>query len=1462
MSFVYDTIRIEDRLDVLDSGHVITTNKGDVIVDNGTKSSVLAVGSDNQVLTVNSSTGTGLEYNTLTSSYLSDFTTAVTNHSQVSSNTTHRNASSGVHGLTGNVVGTSDTQTLSNKSLVDNTTFMVHNGDNSKKVIFNLSDITVSTTRTLTIPDQNTSIVGTDTTQVLSNKTLTLPRINDTSSDNTYIFGVAELTSDRTVSLPLLLGNDTFLFEAHSQTMTNKTINATNNTISNLTDSNIKANAGIDAGKIADGSVSDTEFKYMNGVGSSVVGVSDVNTLTNKTINALNNTLTNISNTSIKAAAAIDATKIADGSISNTEFQYLDGISSSVVGINDTQTLTNKTFTGSTTHFQDNVDNSKKVKLDMATVSTGQTRVLTVPDANVTLVGLNLAQTLTNKSIDADNNTITNIDNADIKAAAAIDATKIANGSVSNAEFQHLDGVGSSVVGISDSQTLTNKNLNDTTTTFQNTSDTTKKIKLDLSSVTTGTTRTLVIPDTNLTVMGTSATQTVTNKTWGDHLDMGGFRITNIGEPDQSTDTASKQYVDAMSQGLSIKDPVRVKTITALPGYTQSGSGAGATLTADANGALPTIDDVTMVQGDRLLVDSVGSSNDTHNGIYTVTDLGDAFSPWIFTRATDTDTDSKVNAGMYAIVTEGTTCADCSYVLTTDNPITVDTTALTFVQFSGSGQLTAGTGITKDANTLNVNGSTTIIANVDDVEVNSSNTANQILLSSGTVGTAATFGALPLADSNSVSGILGLSNGGTNASSFTAGSRLITTNSGNTALEASSIDVGIVVTLAGTQTLTNKTLTDSTTYFQDDGDNTKKVQLQLSSITSGQTRVLTVPNESTTIVGTTTSQTLTNKSINADNNTITNIDNDNIKSSAAIDATKIANGSVTNTQFQRLGGINSAAVGVDDSQTLTNKTLTTPKINDSAADNTYNILGSDIASDRDITLPLLSGNDTFVFQGHAQTLSNKTLSLPKIEDGTQTYTYNFAASNLGANRTITLPLLTGNDTFIFESHAQTLTNKTFTDLSTYFQDNSDNTKKMQFELSGIATGQTRILTVPNESTTLVGTATTQTLTNKTINATNNTVTNLTNSSIKSAAAIDATKIADGSVTNSSFQSLSGISSAVVGVSETQTLTNKTFTDTTTYFQDDGDNTKKLQFELSGITTATTRTLTVPNANTTLVGIDANQTLTNKTFNAEQNTITNIKNADIKAAAAIDATKIANGSVTNTQFQRLSGIGSTVVGTTDTQTLTNKTLTSPKVETAVNDSNGNEFLKLTSTGGAVNELTLQNASAGNAPTLSATGNDTDIDFNINPKGDGKIVLDGMKWPNSDGSSSQVLGTNGSGTLGFYDVPTFTIDTTTTTNASTVTLISDGTATDTTYLIEVNVVARRTDAGSESAGFVIRGTFRNNGGTLTKVGEDKVYSKDDNEWDANITTSATDIIVQVTGVASKTIDWKGSCKIISV
>ena len=112
--------------------------------------------------------------------------------------------------------------------------------------------------------------------------------------------------------------------------------------------------------------------------------------------------------------------------------------------------------------------------------------------------------------------------------------------------------------------------------------------------------------------------------------------------------------------------------------------------------------------------------------------------------------------------------------------------------------------------------------------------------------------------------------------------------------------------------------------------------------------------------------------------------------------------------------------------------------------------------------------------------------------------------------------------------------------------------------------------------------------------------------------------------------------------------------------------------------------------------------------------------------------------------------------TGTQTLTNKTLTSPKIGTSILDTNGNQLALLTATSSAVNEFTIANAATGNDPTLSATGDDSNIDIAIKPKGSGETVI-------GSGAASATLTTSGA-----YDL---VLDTNSGTNSGTIT-ITDG------------------------------------------------------------------------------------------
>ena len=141
-------------------------------------------------------------------------------------------------------------------------------------------------------------------------------------------------------------------------------------------------------------------------------------------------------------------------------------------------------------------------------------------------------------------------------------------------------------------------------------------------------------------------------------------------------------------------------------------------------------------------------------------------------------------------------------------------------------------------------------------------------------------------------------------------------------------------------------------------------------------------------------------------------------------------------------------------------------------------------------------------------------------------------------------------------------------------------------------------------------------------------------------------------------------------------------------------------------------------------------LLTETFYFIKNSTTNAETLQIKAVSGSGATVTWTGSEKTWKILYVDGVATNTgvyeiplgdaneVTLTGTQTLTNKTLTAPKIGTSILDTSGNELLLLTATGSAVNELTLANASTGNGPILSATG-ETNVDINLNPKGTGVL-----------------------------------------------------------------------------------------------------------------------------------------------
>jgi len=225
-------------------------------------------------------------------------------------------------------------------------------------------------------------------------------------------------------------------------------------------------------------------------------------------------------------------------------------------------------------------------------------------------------------------------------------------------------GVNNSIATINGTQTLTNKTISTNSTWAGNT--------ISQSRGGTGSTTGSIVTDSDLT-FGSGGTIYLTAQT----IDVGGSVLTNLTTPQQDSDAATKAYVDALKQGLDIKDSVKTATTTSITLYGQQ-----------------SIDGVSVLAGDRVLVKN--QTNSAENGIWNVD-----YQYWY--RSSDADTDLKVTAGLFTYVEQGTQNGGNGFVLTTSGTITLGVTALNFSQFSGGGTIIAGSGLTKTGNTISAN---------------------------------------------------------------------------------------------------------------------------------------------------------------------------------------------------------------------------------------------------------------------------------------------------------------------------------------------------------------------------------------------------------------------------------------------------------------------------------------------------------------------------------------------------------------------------------------------------------------------------------------------------------------------------------------------------------------------------------------------------------------------------------------
>ena len=502
---------------------------------------------------------------------------------------------------------------------------------------------------------------------------------------------------------------------------TNQNVTFANSvTVTGTINANISGNGAsltnINASNISSGTISNafTTAASANGASTivardsngsftgNVVNATDVNSAN---VSATNGVFTNISGSGA-GVTNINASNISSGTIDNARTSAASANGASTIVLRDSNgSFAGNVITGITGSFT-NVSGNGAVLTDInaSSISSG-----TIANARTTAATANGASTIvlrgstgefTAGAITGDSFT------GNGAAISGINASNISSGTIDNARTTAASANGASTIVARDSNGSFTANAGTFTT---------------LSG--------------NLTGNVTLTTGTIT---------------TNAAS---ATDIANKQYVDGLfSTGISYHEPVLVEEDVSLNAvYVQpngAGNGVGATLTNNGSNAALVVDGVSVSNTARILV--YAQSNAVQNGVYTVTNPGNATAQWVLTRATDADTfglanPNQLGQGDAFFVTAGNTGAGRTYICNTSGTITFGTTNITFAQISSAQIYAAGTG-------LNLSNLTFSVAN--------------------TAVTAATYGndgAVPQIAVNAQGQITSASNVSINASSISVG---------------------------------------------------------------------------------------------------------------------------------------------------------------------------------------------------------------------------------------------------------------------------------------------------------------------------------------------------------------------------------------------------------------------------------------------------------------------------------------------------------------------------------------------------------------------------------------------------------------------------------------------------------------------------------------------------------------------
>ena len=463
----------------------------------------------------------------------------------------------------------------------------------------------------------------------------------------------------------IIFGDGDAAYTAAYVSGTSFTINGANVTAEYHANRRIKIYLGTTAA-FRYGTISSSSFST-----NTTVNVSwDSGSLANETLtvylaalSATNNSIplgvvgtTNIADGSVTTAKlADDAVTVAKMAVNSVDSdQYVDG-SIDTAHIADAQITTAKITDGNVTLAKlaaDSVDGSKIAdnSINSEHYVDGSIDTAHIADSQITTAKIADSQITTAKIADGA------IVNADVNASAAIAATKIHDGSISNTEFGFLNGVSSNIQDQIDAKGASNANL----TAIGNLAKTDGNLIVGNGSTWVAENGSTARASLGLGTISTQASNSVS---------ISGGSITGLGTPSNNTDAATKVYVDGLVTGLKTRIICRVATTANITTATDLQAG-------DA------IDGVTLAEGNRVLVKN--QSTATQNGIYITAASGQNAA-----RDPEFDTVAEL-AGQMVIVQEGSAGADKFFLCTTDNSGSIGSVNITFtvVQPSNVGDVT------------------------------------------------------------------------------------------------------------------------------------------------------------------------------------------------------------------------------------------------------------------------------------------------------------------------------------------------------------------------------------------------------------------------------------------------------------------------------------------------------------------------------------------------------------------------------------------------------------------------------------------------------------------------------------------------------------------------------------------------------------------------------------------------------